>query len=113
MMLVTRGGASTRIKANPEATEVATVPPRRPMWFVLLGVDLYFRRTSARYCASVRGTTDNRPCRTSGESLKAGFALISASVVGAISVPALIFTLLPSTLTTVAVPTVCFSLPVW
>src|SRR5581483_4943918 len=63
------------------------------------------------YCAAVSGTTDNRPCRTRGDSANILLALTSASVTGfAIGFPALIFTLgflgsLASTDTTEAVPT--------
>src|ERR1700675_2303030 len=73
---------------------------------------------SSLYCASVRGTTLNRPCRTRGESANSLFAFISASVTGLASgLPTLIFTCgflgsTASTDTTVAVPTALFSSPV-
>src|SRR5215813_6439757 len=71
------------------------------------------------YCAALSGTTDSRPCRTSGESANNFCCLISASVFGeAIAFPALIFTSgvfgsPSSTDTTDAVPTAVFSSPVW
>src|SRR6185503_2102427 len=40
------------------------------------------RSRTAFHCGGVSGTTDSRPCRTSGLSAKAGMALISASVTG-------------------------------
>ena len=70
------------------------------------------------YCASFNGTTDNRPCRTSGESPNRLSALISARLTVLLSFfPASIFTCggLPSgtsTDRTAAVPTALFSSPV-
>src|SRR4051812_8902812 len=68
-------------------------------------------------CASVSGTTERRPWRTSGESLKSLLALMVASVTAATGLPALIstrgfFASLASTPTTVAVPATDFSSPV-
>src|SRR3974390_1408850 len=66
---------------------------------------------SALYCGFVRGTTDNRPILTSGDSANSLLALICSSETGrASAVPTLIFTTgflgsAASTETTDAVPT--------
>src|SRR5689334_15906230 len=75
------------------------------------------RSTRNLYCASLSGTTESLPCRSSGESPNSLLALISANVVGFSFLPARIVTrgFLGSPLstdTTVAVPVVRFSSPV-
>src|SRR6185437_4844219 len=78
-----------------------------------------YRPVSQSYCSLLNGTTESRPCRTSGESSNRSLVFTSFSVTGCeISFPALMRTLgtlgsVASTDSTAAVPTALFSSPVW
>src|SRR5437588_11272462 len=100
-----------RVRGNRSHSDCWLQAPSRLLSALKTGGRGDYYRVSQSYCDSVSGTTDKRPCLTSGESAKSLCALISVSVRGVASrLPALmrtsgVFASFTPTLTTLAPPT--------